>query len=194
MDDERTLHEHESQPQLTAHAHLSERSTQKALELFLKTPMWLLLRALYLMLAIAGLWLLIRSLVQRGPVETAILGAAVIAACIGWYVWRFVVFPRRKARALAQRRKELFHSDTAQIEYRFYDDGFTSSADNGREPMRLEYDDLRQILRGGDLILLCTQRRQLIALEPDGFVGGTEADFWRLMIEKCPRAVPKKRR
>lgn len=31
-------------------------------------------------------------------------------------------------------------------------------------------------------------------LDPERFEKGTEADFWRLMNEKCPRAVPKAKR
>ena len=43
----------------------------------------------------------------------------------------------------------------------------------------------------GDLILLSSQAKLIYTLDPARFENGTETDFWRLMSEKCPNAVPK---
>ena len=60
--------------------------------------------------------------------------------------------------------------------------------------MRLSYQNIGKILEDEPLILLKTRARQFYSLDRSRFGNGTEADFWRLMTEKCPNAVPKKHR
>ena len=60
--------------------------------------------------------------------------------------------------------------------------------------LHLSYDSVKKLLPCKGLILLCSRSKVVYTLDAARFENGTEADFWRLMSEKCPKAVPKKYR
>ncbi|MBR3077525.1 MAG: YcxB family protein [Oscillospiraceae bacterium] len=64
----------------------------------------------------------------------------------------------------------------------------------GTEDAQVPYAEFSRIRQTPGLILLFTDEKKMILLDPERFEKETEADFWRLMNEKCPRAVPKAKR
>ncbi|MCR5552418.1 MAG: hypothetical protein K6F19_04780, partial [Oscillospiraceae bacterium] len=80
------------------------------------------------------------------------------------------------------------------VTLRFYDTEIVTESEIGKEPRHIPYSGFRRLRRGRDVILIRTRSTLGYALEPSRFVKGTEADFWKLMNEKCPRAVPKAKR
>ena len=63
-----------------------------------------------------------------------------------------------------------------------------------RQPNAIPYEQIEKILRTGTELQLCLKNKLYYILDPNRFENGTEADFWRLMNEKCSAAVPKKYR
>ena len=80
------------------------------------------------------------------------------------------------------------------IDLRFEADGAVIKSSLLAEPGHMAYSNFRRVKRYQDLILITTVIRKSFTLDPNGFQNGTEADFWRLMNEKCPLAVPKAQR
>lgn len=58
----------------------------------------------------------------------------------------------------------------------------------------LSYGSIQRIIRCRETIAILTKARRFSMLDPACFENGTEADFWELMKEKCPKAVPRKYR
>lgn len=59
------------------------------------------------------------------------------------------------------------------------------------QPQHKSYDSFKKLRRGKELIVIRTRSRLVYALDPNRFENGSEADFWKLMNEVCPAAVPK---
>ena len=76
----------------------------------------------------------------------------------------------------------------------FYDDAFDAGSEFADEPTEIPYERLTKIKVGDGVLLLWTASRQFFVLERNRFQMGTEEDFWRLMNEKAPGAVPGKYR
>lgn len=80
------------------------------------------------------------------------------------------------------------------VTLRFEDTEIVSESELSAEPQRQSYANIKKLRRGKTLIQLRTRSRLVYTLDPSRFENGTEEDFWRLMKEKCPQAVPKSRK
>ena len=76
----------------------------------------------------------------------------------------------------------------------FHDTEFLAGSEFADDPTEVPYARLQQIKVGDGVLLLWTQGRQFYVLDRQRFQMGKEEDFWRLMNEKAPNAVPKKYR
>jgi len=113
----------------------------------------------------------------------------VLAAAV---VWMIRIMPARLAKKQAAKLRET--SDGLSYSALFRADGIGFSSPKGQERAAVPYSVLSRVAEPTGLILLITVQKQMILLDPKRFEGGTEADFWRLMNEKCPNALPASRR
>ncbi len=116
--------------------------------------------------------------------------ASLVFAAALVYLIRFM--PARLAKKQAARLRET--SDGLSYTALFRPDGIGFCGPNGQERVAVPYSVLSRIAEPTGLILLITVQKQLILLDPKRFEDGTEADFWRLMNEKCRDALPADRR
>lgn len=90
--------------------------------------------------------------------------------------------------------QEAFQADSLERILEFYSGELAGRRDGADSATHTRYEHIRSVKLRPGLILLWTKGRQFYMLDPERFEKGTEADFWRLMNEKCPRAVPKAKR
>jgi len=76
----------------------------------------------------------------------------------------------------------------------FEDEALSAIRAGMGEQTRIPYDSMNAILPDKDHVILWTEAKQFVVLDLSRFENGTEADFWRLMKEKCSHALPKSRR
>jgi hypothetical protein len=102
--------------------------------------------------------------------------------------------PARFTKLQLRRMEENFQTDHLDTVTAFRDEELETWQEGKTSFSRIRYDSIETAAALSGLILLWTRSKQFVLLDPAGFEHGTEADFWRLMNEKCPRAVPKKHR
>lgn len=116
---------------------------------------------------------------------------------VGAGVYAFLALrqPGRLTRLQIQRFEEAFQTDHLETWVELFADAYQSRRENAVEPSsRTQYAQIRRILEARGVIVLQTQARQFVILDAGRFEKGTEADFWKLMQEVCPTALPKSRR
>lgn len=102
--------------------------------------------------------------------------------------------PARFTKLQLRRMEEIFQADHADTTVEFHAEEIVNRRDGSDNSTRLRYTAIKTVAELPGLIILWTQGKQFILLDPTRFENGTEADFWKLMNEKCPQAVPKKYR
>ena len=102
--------------------------------------------------------------------------------------------PARFTKLQLRRMEENFQTDHLDTVTAFRDGELETWQEGKAAFSRIRYDSLKTAAALSGLILLWTRSKQFVLLDPARFENGTEADFWRLMNEKCPKAVPKKHR
>ena len=83
-----------------------------------------------------------------------------------------------------------FYDETAA----FLDKEITTESSVRSDQYHLAYDSIWRIYRCRETIAVMSKARITTILDPARFENGTETDFWKLMTEKCPKAVPRKYR
>ncbi len=77
------------------------------------------------------------------------------------------------------------------FESQFREEALVMLNPSGEESSVIPYERLSRAVVSQNLILLFTPERHMILLDRQGFSGGTEADFWRLLEEKQPQIQKK---
>ena len=103
-------------------------------------------------------------------------------------------FPRRTANQVFRRVREQYQADEYERTNSFFPQEILSESSVSSDCIRLPYDNVVRITKWKGYIILHTTAQMLYMLDCARFENGTEADFWKLMNEKCPRAVPRKHR
>ena len=117
-----------------------------------------------------------------------------VYAIAAWEGIRAVTGARRAAKRAVRRLENQHHLDAYDVTLRFCGEEIVTESDISEEPKHLPYSGFKRLRRGREVILLTTRSTLVYTLDPTRFENGTEADFWKLMNEKCPDAVPKKLR
>ena len=108
-----------------------------------------------------------------------------------WEIWRALTAVDRAARKALRNIEQTKHVTAYDVTIRFCDREVIMESEISDGPRSLPYSGFKRLVRGKELILIRTESTLVYSLDPASFVKGTEADFWKLMNEKCPRAVPK---
>ena len=114
-------------------------------------------------------------------------GAALLVGLLLLYM--VFLLPGKSAKAQVEKIRQ----KNGGIRFRtvFRPEGIGFLAPSGQETTTVSYRTVDKVVTGRDLILLFTAEKQMLLLDPGRFENGTEADFWKLMNEYCPSAVPK---
>ena len=172
---------------------MNEQGVAEAMKSFMRTPSWILIRALFLVMAGVGVFIVLRGMSQGTEPPQLLMGAAVVLLSIGLYIHRFVIYPASNAKKVMKKKREKYKTDSITLEYRFFDDKLTSLTAE-TDTSEIPYDGVARIFETNHYIVISTYRRQMLLLSPSGFENGSVNDFRTLMQKKCLRALPKKRR
>ena len=118
---------------------------------------------------------------------------AVLLICAAAYVL-LLTQPARFAKLQLRRMQENYQADSIEFCTDFYPDDISGRRNGAESATHMRYANIKSVKLCPGLILLWTKGRQFNMLDPARFENGTEADFWRLMNEKCPKAVPRAKR
>lgn len=119
-------------------------------------------------------------------------GFLLIAAAL--YLFLGLRQPGKQARRQIQRYEESGSGSSPEVAVWFDSEEISAHRAGMEELTHISYDRMNAIYPDKDHIVLWTEAKQFIVLDCACFEHGTEADFWRLMKEKCPHALPKARR
>ena len=101
-------------------------------------------------------------------------------------------FPRRTANLVFRRIKEQYQVEEYERTNSFLPQEILSESSISSDSIHLPYGNVTRITEWRGYIILRTTAQMLYILDCARFENGTETDFWKLMKEKCPQAVPKK--
>ena len=172
------------EPVLTNHCRSDKTTLEKAFTWTTRVRRRVLLGFALVFLGLAILGRVLPA--SRLPILIPFLFAIV------YTVLAFLLVPRA-TRLQLRRMEETYQSDHVDATVVFHPEELASGRD-GAEPLSLRYGSLKAVKALPGLIVLLTKTRQFILLDPARFENGAEADFWKLMNEKCPQALPKKYR
>lgn len=162
--------------------HLSEAVRQQMLQL--RRVQNLLLGATLLILLVYSVILWFRLHQTRYLIFG---GAALIMGL--FLVYMFFLLPGKSARAQVEKIRQKKGGVCFRTVFRPEEIGFIDPT--GQETTKVSYQTVDKIVPAKDLILLFTVEKQMVLLDRNRFENGSEADFWRLMNEKRPSAIPK---
>ena len=103
-------------------------------------------------------------------------------------------FPRITANQVFRRIREQYQADEYERTNSFLPQEILSESSVSSDCIHLPYDKVVRITKWKGYIILHTTAQMLYILDCACFENGAEADFWLLMSEKCPNAVPKAKR
>ena len=146
------------------------------------------------LLLCAGIYAAIACFRAEEPDYHLILRPVVLLGLAVFLTVEAITVAKRNTDRFMKRLQSEFGTEDCEFVIRFYADFFTTESSSRPEPRRREYGSVSRIIRGKQLLHIGLEGSSVGDLDPARFENGTEADFWRLMNEKCPKAVPKKYR
>lgn len=177
-------------PILTCRFRLDEATVRRAqAERFRKYRVLNLVFAAFC-LGMAAL-LLIRYLRKEEPGFYEFVPVVIFVAAAGILVNQNLRLFRRGLSQFMTMLDQEIGSRESDLIVRFWPDRFVTENSCKPGPSDNSYEDVVEIFRGKTTAALVTKDGRAFNLDPSRFENGTEADFWKLMNEKCPDAVPK---
>ena len=148
------------------------------------------------MLACVYLAVTVRFAIAELKTPGAVPWSLILSVAVPVFLVIYQYYSTRKAiRRQCKLVRETAGAESYTIVSRFVDEGVERRSSYQEQELNMvRYGDIRRIQCAKGYIFLGALDRVAYALDPKCFENGSEADFWRLMNEKCPKAVPKKRR
>ena len=137
------------------------------------------------------LWSLYRMLI-RGDAKYQ-LPTLLCALMICLLVYTNLGMPRRAAKAQVVRIREA-NDGRLRFRFEFREEELLLRTPKDEESAAIALAGLKKLIQTKRLDLIFTNDKRMLLLDRSGFKNGSETDFWKLMNEKCPAAVPKKLR
>ncbi len=111
-----------------------------------------------------------------------------------FYLWFALTIVNRSVKRTLNQNEELWHAKSWDITTRFTETEIVREAEVDSSQTNTTYSAVKRLIPYKNLILLKTKSKLFLIIDRTRFENGTEDDFWRLMNEKCPNAVPQKHR
>ncbi len=143
---------------------------------------------------LAGIYNVLRCVKAGSPGYSMIIGTVALFGLGIFLVRDGFTAADRSVRLSLERRRQQGVPDDLEITLRFRPSEIEKENSFTRQPASFPYDQVERIQRSGDVLQMLLKNNVIYILAPGRFENGTEADFWALMREKCPKAVPKKHR
>jgi hypothetical protein len=121
--------------------------------------------------------------------QVALLLSVPLVVLLGYTI---LALPGKAAKTQAARIRQA--SGSLQFRFLFREEDVVLVTSDGKENTPLRYGNITRLIQTEKLIVVFAGEKQALVLDRSRFENGTEADFWKLMGEKCPAALPKKRR
>ena len=176
-------------PVLINHYHLDETSLRKSYKELTKTFV-----LIQLIISLALLGVAIYYTVRYGKYfsenKQIVLMVLLLYVLAGFEIWQALNSVNKAVRRTMKRIEETQHVREYDVTLRFEEKEIAVENSFNADSGRLLYSHIKKLKRCEDLIIIRTLARRAFTLDPTRFENGTEADFWRLMCEKCPDAVP----
>lgn len=168
-------------------------------DVYIKQTMPVRLRGSYFftaMLVAAYLAVTLRFAVAELQTPGAVPWSLILTVAVPLIMVLYQVHSTRKAiRRQCALVRETAGAESYTIVSHFTEEGVNRRSSYDEQTLnQVPYRDIRRIQCAKGYIFLGTLDRTAYALDTKGFEAGSEADFWQLMNEKCPKAVPKKHR
>lgn len=129
------------------------------------------------------------------PLDQRLLFRVLVSLGVaGFLVYQSKTVEKRSVRRVMQNIENQIGSRESDLVLRFGPDCFFTENSAVTGQTRRDYGDVIRVARSKDWIFLQLSGAGSFVLDPARFENGAEADFWKLMNEKCPRAVPKQYR
>lgn len=151
-----------------------------------RTPLSIFLYVLYAAVILFTVDRIVFLLNLGVPVRSIAALFVCLAVLVLMLMFRLFFMAKLSARAQMRRKEELLNTDRFEVCASFTPEVLEISASVNSEHLSVGYDKLKRVFRTKRLIVLMTKQRQLFLLDRQGFVNGTEADFWKLIAEKRP--------
>ena len=142
----------------------------------------------------AGIYNVLRLLKAGTSGFSPVIGTAVLFGLGIFLIRDGLTVADRAVRLSLERRRQQGIPEDLEVTLRFGHSDMEKENNFTHTPVSLPYDQIVSIQRSGDGLQMLLKNNVFYILDPNRFEHGTEADFWRLMNEKCPKAVPKKYR
>lgn len=175
----------ESQP-LSNRCVMDERTLRKTYSRIFRRTLSLFYFGAGLIAAFSLLLIVLQGTLS--PLPAFLLVAAALYLFVG------LRMPRKQARRQIQRYEAAGSGTSPEVAVWFGPEELTGRREGFEELTHIDYDSIRSVLPAGDRIVLWTAEKQYVVLDVARFENGSEADFWKLMIEKCPLALPRRMR
>lgn len=181
------------EPILTNRALVDEAAVKKSMTRICRLRICVLFLNALLALGLALYNTIHEVFSAHGDVFTSVLTVLLYALAVVC-VWLALNLPRRFTRLAMRRMEEQYQATSYEADNAFFADSFTFRSTVHPNVTQLAYGSVKKLVLCDSLILLISEAKLIYTLDRTRFENGTEADFWRLMNEKCPDAVPKKYR
>ena len=188
MDEEKIL--------IESHCLVDEKVLRDGLSAVIGGFRWFL-AGIFVLVLVYDLKQVVPVIVHYGWAEAGNLIAFTVAVIllVAFFIYRLLIYrPKKAARQSVARLKELGCPVPYELTARFMDSHIGIESEGTPELLSLEYDSIKHISVCAGKIFLRTEANQFLSIDPDRFAYGTEADFWRLLREKTPDALPRSKR
>ncbi len=165
----------------------NEDYLREAMAGYARRPLYAIL---YLALALIALTLVVLQIILfslHALQTTLLIESLVIVLLAVFLIWfHYGLQPRYTAKLQIKRHIDTGRPAAYETCAMFLEQEILGSADVSNDLLHLQYDTIRRVFKTKRLIVLVTKNRLLLMLDPQRFENGTEADFRKLLSEKCP--------
>ena len=153
-------------------------------------PRFILLMCLSILFLGGGIYSLLRYKPYFQTSPRLLLSPVIFFLGSVYYFWQACTAVNRHVKRTIRRLEESRQVSGYDCVYRFTDTEMQAESSISSDLLRFPYSSVKRLVPYRNLILVYGHTKQYFMLNQDRFENGTDEDFWKLMNEKCPKAVP----
>ncbi len=167
---------------------LNKETFTEAVKVAMGAPVLRFIRYLELFLMAVCVGLMLWALVGKQGAQMLIWPGFALAMLLYFYWQQFVNYPKK---AVKNRMVRLALDEGAEeLENLLYfkEENIANRRGEAETLLHMPYRKVKRLTESRRLIVITTKSRHLVPLDRQGFENGDEADFWRLIRRKAPKA------